>query len=133
MARAKKCTAKVEEVRPYVEGVAKNLVDKLYGPDGPAWGTTLTEIEDVLLEIRQVLTERMLDDALARQATAHDKAPAPARDCPGCGQPLACDQTNERVVTTRAGEAAWAEPEGYCDRCRRAFFPSVQEPGHRPV
>ena len=61
MARAKKRTQPVEELRPYVEGVAKNLVDKLYGPDGPAWGTKLTEIEDVLLEIREVLTEKMLD------------------------------------------------------------------------
>jgi hypothetical protein len=133
MARAKQRTAKVEEVRPYLEGVAKNLVDKLYGPDGPAWGTRLTEIEDLLLDIRQVLTERMLDDALSRQATAHDQAPAPAQTCPGCGQPLACDDRNERIVTTRAGEAQWAEPEGYCDRCRRAFFPSVQESGDRSV
>ena len=37
MARAKKRTPQVEEVRPYVEGVAKNLIDKLYGPDGPAF------------------------------------------------------------------------------------------------
>src|SRR5579859_7560927 len=99
MARPKKRTPQVEQVRPYVEGVAKNLVDKLYGPDGPAWGTKLTEIEDLLLEIRQVLTERMLDDALARQAAAHGQAPAPARVCPGCGQPLACDATHERLVT----------------------------------
>lgn len=129
MARAKKHTSKVEQVRPYVEGVAKNLVDKLYGPHGPAWGTKLTEIEDLLLEVRQVLTQRMLDDALARQAAAHTQAPAPARACPGCGQPLACDETHERTLTTRAGEAHWAEPEGYCDRCRRSFFPSVQGPG----
>ena len=47
MARAKKRTPKVEELRPYVEGVAKNLVEKLYGPQGPAWGTKLTEIEDL--------------------------------------------------------------------------------------
>ena len=33
-ARAKKATAKVEELRPYVEGVAKNLVDKLTAPRG---------------------------------------------------------------------------------------------------
>jgi hypothetical protein len=133
MARATQRTLQVEKVRPYVEGVAQYLIDKLYGPDGPSWGTTMTEIEDLLLDIRQVLTERMLDDAPARQATAHEKAPTPARACPGCSQPLACDDTNERIVTTRAGEAQWAEPEGYCDRCRRAFFPSVQEPGHRPV
>jgi hypothetical protein len=132
MVRAKKRTPKVEEVRPYVEGVAKNLIDKLYGPDGPAWGTKLTEIEDLFVAIREVLSESMLADALARQAAAQAEGPTPQRRCPGCQQPLACAATNERVVETRAGDAVWAEPEGYCDRCRRSFFPSVQEPGHRP-
>ena len=129
MARAKKRTPKVEEVRPYVEGVAKNLVDKLYGPDGPAWGTKLTEIEDLLLALREMLTEKMLGDALARQASAQPRGPSAARTCPGCQQPLVCPDTNERILDTRVGEAEWAEPEGYCDRCRRSFFPSVQEPG----
>ena len=129
MARAKKRTPKVEELRPYVEGVAKNLVDKLYGPDGPAWGTKLTEIEDLLLALREMLTEKMLGDALARQASAQPRGPSAARTCPGCQQPLVCPDTNERILDTRVGEAEWAEPEGYCDRCRRSFFPSVQELG----
>jgi hypothetical protein len=129
MARSKKRTPKVEELRPYVEGVAKNLVDKLYGPKGPAWGTKLTEIEDVLLEIREVLTERMLDLTLGQQAAALDERPEPFRTCPGCRQPLPCDDTNPRLMETRAGEADWQEPEAYCDRCRRSFFPSIQKPG----
>jgi hypothetical protein len=130
MARAKKRTPQVEEVRPYVEGVAKNLIDKLYGPDGPTWGTRLTEIEDLFLAIREVLSEKMLADALARQAAAQAKGPIVYRSCPGCQQPLTCADTNERILETRAGKTEWAEPEGYCDRCRRSFFPSVQEPGH---
>jgi hypothetical protein len=129
MARAKKRTPQVEKVRPYVEGVAKNLIDKLYGPDGPAWGTKLTEIEDLFVAIRDVLGEKMLADALARQAVAQAEVLSPYRTCPGCQQPLVCPDRQERIVETRAGEAAWAEPEGYCDRCRRSFFPSVQEPG----
>src|SRR5437763_1510657 len=130
MARAKKRTPKVEEVRPYVEGVAKNLIDKLYGPDGPVWGTKLTEIEELFIAIREVLSEKMLADALARQAAAQAGGPPPYRNCPGCQQPLACADTNERILETGAGDAAWAEPEGYCDRCRRSFFPSVEESGH---
>ena len=129
MARSKKRTPQVEEVRPYVEGVAKNLVERLYGPNGPAWGTKLTEIEDMLLEIREVLTEKMLALALAQQAATPER-PEAYRSCPACQAPLPCPETNPRLVQTRAGEAAWPEPEGYCARCRRAFFPSVQEPGH---
>ena len=132
MARAKQRTPQVEEVRPYVEGVAKNLIDKLYGPEGPAWGTKLTELEDLFVAIREVLSERLLADALARQAATQAQGPPAYRTCPGCQQPLACPDTNERIVETRAGEAAWAEPEGYCDRCRRSFFPSVAKSGHRP-
>src|SRR5262245_11729176 len=90
MPRSKKRTPKVEEVRPYVEGVANHLVDQLYGPHGPAWGTRLTEIEDLLLALRELLGETMLAEALARQAAARDQAPA-ALHCPGCHQPLACD------------------------------------------
>ena len=133
MSQPKKRTSQVDEVRPYVEGVAKSLIDRLYGPDGPAWGTSLTAIEDLLLEVRQVLSERMLDLAVARQAEALARQPDTVRVCPGCQQPLACDEANPRIVQTRAGEAAWSEPEGYCPRCRRAFFPSVPKPGHRPV
>ena len=130
MARAKQRPPQVEKVRPYVEGVAKNLIDRLYGPEGPAWGTKLTEIEDLFVAIREALSEKMLAEALARQAAAQAHGPTPYRTCPGCQQPLPCADTNERIVETRAGDACWAEPEGYCDRCRRSFFPSVEEPGH---
>jgi hypothetical protein len=75
MARTKQRTPQVEQVRPYVDGVANNLIDKLYGPDGPAWGTKLTESEDLFVAIRAVLSERMLADALARQAAAQAHRP----------------------------------------------------------
>ncbi len=84
MARHKKRTPQGEEVRAYVEGVAKNLVEKLYGPKGPAWGTQLTEIEDVLVDVREILTEKMLDLTLAQQAAARAERPASFRTCPGC-------------------------------------------------
>ena len=131
MARSKKRSPKTEQVRAYVEGVAKNLVDKLYGPDGPPWGTPLTDIEDLLLEVREVLTEQMLDLTLARQAQSLPQQSQAQRLCPSCRQPLPCPDANPRIVQTRVGAAEWTEPEGYCPRCRRAFFPSGQKPGHR--
>lgn len=126
MPRRNKRTAEVENVRTYVEGVAKNLCDKLYGPQGPAWGTKLTEIEDVCLDIREILTEQMLAESLRRQAEAQ----GPEATCPECGEMLNCTPKKPRRVTTRAGDAAWVEPEAFCRHCRRAFSPSVEEPGH---
>src|SRR3989442_13460479 len=101
MARSKTRTPKVEQVRPFLESVAKNLVDRLHGPDGPPWGTTLTDIEDLLLQLREVLTEPMLDSAIARQAQTLAQQPEAARTCPGCQQPLACGDANPRIVQTR--------------------------------
>lgn len=132
MARFKTSTRPADPVRPYLEGVAKNLVDRLYGDQGPAWGTKLSEIEDTILAIRQVLSEKMLDEALQRQANTTDQRPATFRCCPKCGKEVE-EVTNEkddpRVLQTKVGEAQWEEPTTYCRKCRRSFFPSDQEPG----
>ena len=133
MARAKKRSQEVEEVRTYVEGVAKNLADRIWGPKGPQWGTKLTELEDLVVEIREVLSEKMLALGLERQATipAEERPPA-FQQCSGCGQPIPADPdepTEPRLVQTRGGEAEWQEPKHYCRKCRQAFFPSVEESG----
>jgi hypothetical protein len=132
MPRNKKYTSEVENVRSYVEGVAKNLVDRLYGPGGPAWGTRLTELEDTALAIREILTEKMLGQALERQAGGNESRPTDYRACPSCGRSVEDQQDAEpRIVQTRVGEAEWSEPQARCHRCRRSFFPSEQEPGDR--
>jgi hypothetical protein len=121
--------AGVEPVRGYVEGVAKSLVDRIYGPDGLPWGTKLTELEDVVIAVREVLSEKMLAQALERQAQS--KQPAPYRQCSGCSGPVEAKPDAEpRDVQTRAGTASWDEPHHYCHQCRRSFFPSEQESGH---
>ena len=81
------------------------MIDSLYGSDGPAWGTKLPDIEDLFVALRDLLGEKMLAEALARQAAAHPQAPTSHRLCPGCQQPLACYDGHERLVATRAGEA----------------------------
>jgi hypothetical protein len=131
MARVKKRSQEVEEVRTYLEGVAKNLADRIWGPRGPQWGTKLTELEDLVVEIREVLSEKMLALGLERQATIPaGERPLAFQQCSGCGQPIPADPdepTEPRLVQTRGGEAQWQEPKHYCRKCRQAFFPSVQE------
>jgi hypothetical protein len=132
MARFRTSTRQADPVRPYIEGVAKSLVDRLYGAEGPAWGTKLSEIEDTILAIRQVLSEKMLDEALQRQADMVDQRPADFRCCPKCGKEVQKEPDKDsgpRVLQTKAGEAQWQEPETYCRKCRRSFFPSDQESG----
>lgn len=129
MASRKPSRPEVEQVRTYLEGVAKNLVDRLYGPDGPAWGTKMTELEDVVVAVREALSEKMLAQALERQAATNEQRPEPYQCCPSCGQPVAGAAPEPRLMQTRGGEAEWLEPHMNCRRCRRSFFPSVEESG----
>ena len=124
----------VEVLRPYLEGVAKKLADDLWGPKGPPWGTTLTQLEDVVLEARAILSEKLVQLSLQRQAaTPAAERPAPLQECPTCRRTLATTEPTAepppRQVQTRTGAVAWQEPQEFCPRCRRAFFPSEQESG----
>ena len=124
-----KVNPQVEALRPYLEGVAKKLAHDLFGPQGPAWGTTFTELEDIALQTRAILTEKLLALSLEQQAaTASHERPAALQACPDCQRPFADPHEPEpRVVASRAGDAVWSEPRDYCTRCRRAFFPSEQK------
>jgi hypothetical protein len=135
MARFKVSTQPADPVRPYLEGVAKNLVERLYGAQGPAWGTKLSELEDTILAIRQVLSEKMLDEALQRQANTVAERPAAFQCCPQCGKEVAQapsadpNKDKPRILQTKVGAAEWHEPATNCHTCRRSFFPSDQEFG----
>lgn len=129
MAKNKKATAGVDKERTYLKGVAKNLVERVYGPGGLPWGTKFTELETTVAALREVLTEEFLQQALERQA-AQEERPPEYNVCPGCGRPTRPgDRPEPRRLETGAGVAAWDEPKTRCQHCRRDFFPSEQEPG----
>jgi hypothetical protein len=119
----------VSEVDGYLKGVAKNLLEKFYGPDGPPWGTTLTQVEDLILALQQTLSQHCFTFALTRQAEQLADAPAACRQCPSCGQPLTCADSQPRSTLTRVGLARWGEPAGRCRHCRRDFFPQSRALG----
>jgi hypothetical protein len=120
-------TKQVDELRHLIQGVAKNFVERVYGPQGPEWGTQFSDLEELAVQIGQAVSRQLLDQALQQQAAA----PVPAQDqvCPSCGQPVEAGTPEPRVIRTRAGESHWPEPHSYCRRCRRSFFPSIQATG----
>jgi hypothetical protein len=127
-----KGTRKVDvpaEVRPVVAAAAKNLAHHLWGAQGPAWGTAFASLEELTAAISELLGAQLLHQALQRQA--EQPVPEPLQVCPACAGPLDEQPPEPRRIHTNAGTADWQEPARYCCRCRRAFFPSVQEPGHR--
>jgi hypothetical protein len=116
-----------DALRPTVQAAAKNLAAHLGGPDGPAWGTPVDDLEELAVRLGQDLAVELLRLGLARQAQGGP--PPGAERCPRCGGPLTGAASEPRAVTTRAGDSGWQEPQRSCGRCRKAFFPSVQEPG----
>jgi hypothetical protein len=133
MARSRsKPAGKAEVFRNYLEGVAKKIADDLWGPKGPPWGTKLTDMENVALEAREILSQKLLELGVARQSAALvEKRAEPVEACPDCQRPFAePTQSMARTMDTQGGEIHWQEPEEYCTRCRRAFFPSEPKPGH---
>jgi hypothetical protein len=127
----KKDTSAVEipaNLRPVLEATAKNLLHHLYGPEGLPWGTSLSELEDLTVEITRVLGTEVLEQALQRQANR--PLPDSAGQCPVCSRPLLEKPPGPRSVQTCLGVTDWQEPTRHCEHCRKAFFPSVQESWH---
>ena len=114
MAFVKSPSSPADAVRPYLEGVAKHLADRIWEPNGPAWGTSLTELEDLFVSLRQILSDKLLHAALQRQASGEPThQPTTLRDCPSCSGPTEPREPEPRIVKTKCGEAEWQEPHAY--------------------
>jgi hypothetical protein len=115
-------------LRPVLQAAAKNLLHHLYGPQGPAWGTSFASIEELALLLSNYLGTQLVQQSLQLQAS--QPVPPPLQSCPSCGRPTQPRPPEPRSVHTDMGTADWHEPATHCDHCRKAFFPSVQGPGH---
>jgi hypothetical protein len=115
-------------LRPVLQAAAKNLLHHLYGSEGLPWGTPFADLEELVVQMCRTLGSELFQQALQHQA--EQPVPVPLQHCPGCARVLPPGDTEPRSVQARLGSADWLEPSSYCDHCRKAFFPSVQEPGH---
>jgi hypothetical protein len=130
MATVEKTASEVHQCRCLLEGMAKNLVDRLYGPTGLPWGVSFAELERLAGQLAQCLRQRFLHLALARQADTFLAAPDPAAcRCPSCQRDTDEADPEPRILHCRAGDAEWIEPQRYCRHCRKAFFPQSKSLG----
>lgn len=133
MAVPLKAPKEVDHCRHLLQGLAKNLVDRLYGPDGPPWGTPFSALEDAALLLAQSLRKAFLDLALSRQADAFLLSPpAPLCLCPACGRDTLPKDPQPRFLFARAATLEWHEPRRHCGKCRKAFFPQSMSLGIDP-
>ena len=107
----------VAELQNLLNGVAKNIVDRVYGLHGPAWGTQFSDLEELAVQVGQRVSQQILDQALQRQAA--EPVLEEDRVCPTCQRPLKPGDPEPRIVQTRVGDAEWKEPSAARHSCRR--------------
>src|SRR5262245_31656573 len=113
----KKESKKVEipaELRSVITAAAKNLATHAYGAEGPAWGTSFADIEELAVQISRSLGSQLMQQALQRQA--NQPPPAELQACPACSAPLEQDDPQPRSQRTRLGISDWQEPARFCPR-----------------
>jgi hypothetical protein len=130
MAPLAKTLPEVEKCRWTLQGTAKNLADRLFGPEGPPPGTPFSHLEAIADRLTRSIRKHFLDLLRSRQSAAfHQALPADLRLCPSCGRDTLAKDPEPRVLHTQAGLIEWLEPQRDCSRCRKAFFPQSKSLG----
>ena len=120
---------KAQEVREEIRRFAEQLRRKVYAEGHPDWGTLFSEIEELGVQIGDAVCREFVEQAVGQQACTGGECGREHR-CPTCDGPLERREAEPRPLLIRRGEIAWQEPQTYCPKCRKAFFPSVEESGH---
>jgi hypothetical protein len=122
--------SKAQEVREEIRQFAEQLRRKVYTQGHPDWGTLFSEIEELGVQIGDAVCREFLRQAVSEQARADGEGCGQEHRCPTCDGPLEPREAEPKPLLTRRGEISWQEPQAYCRKCRKAFFPSVEEFGH---
>ena len=111
-------TRKQKEARLLAE--AQSVIEEFLNWEEQTDKPNLTQIEDVVLRLRerlgQTMTEVAIDDQDAKQ-------PAEAPACPTCGETMRYKGQKGTDVTSRIGDIDLERGHYYCARCHSGLFP----------
>lgn len=116
-----KHTRKQKEEKLLAE--ARAMIEEFLDWEEKADKPNLTQIEDVVLRLRERLGERLAEVALADQDA---KQPFEAPKCPTCGEPMRYKGQKGTDVETRIGPLDIDRGHYYCARCQSGLFPPGQ-------
>jgi hypothetical protein len=109
-----------EQLKAELLAAAEEVIDELLEWHEGSEEPTLTEIEDVILELRKRMGERMEQAVIEEQEATH---PVPGPACPTCGREMHYKGMKKLTVRGRTGDIELERAYYYCDRCRGGLFP----------
>lgn len=110
------CTDLKAELMTHAEVLIDELVE--WTADTPA--PTLTQIEDIVLKLRQRLSERMALAVIGAQAAVR---PVPGPGCLTCGREMHYKDRKADTVESRVGRLPLKRGYYYCEPCQTGLFP----------
>ena len=81
----------------------------------------MTQIEEIVLQLRERLGKQMAQAVIARQDS---RQPVEKMSCPQCEGELEPKGEKENRVETLVGSLRIGRDHHYCPDCRQGFFPS---------
>jgi hypothetical protein len=116
-----KHTRKQKEEKLLAE--ARSMIEEFLDWEEKADKPNLTQIEDVVLRLRERMGGRMAEVALADQDA---KQPVEAPKCPTCGEAMRYKGQKGTDAATRIGRLDIDRGHYYCARCQSGLFPPGQ-------
>jgi DNA repair exonuclease SbcCD ATPase subunit len=113
-----------EEKKAQLMSQFEKVVEELLEWEEQTQEPTLTQIEDIVLELREQVGEEMANEILERIG-GRTVVPGPA--CPGCGKEMRYKGQQEKQVESRVGEMVFERGYYSCEECDEGFFPPGQK------
>ena len=108
------------EMKADLTKVADEVIDELLDWTEGTPRPTLTQIEDIVLKLRQRLSEQMAQAVIDTQEATQ---PVPGPLCPTCGREMHYKDKKSNTVESRVGQLPVRRGYYYCETCRSGLFP----------
>ena len=109
-----------EKLRAEFLAEAEELFDELLAWEDETQEPDLTQIEDIVLKLRERFGEQMAQKILEQQ---EKRQPAERVYCPRCGGKMVNKGAKSNRVESRIGSLAIERVYYYCPQCKQGFFP----------
>jgi hypothetical protein len=108
-----------KELEAKLEKESKAIIQELLEWEEKHQEPDLTQIEDIVLELRERFGKEMVESMIESQENKHPVEII----CPNCGYVMQYKGQKRKVVESRVGEVDLDRGSFYCPKCKTGIFP----------